>query len=72
MDRPRSLEGLLARLEPELREILAGLAIPPSKWQELVTETLILYFHKQGQISNPEVWIPHMLRIRCRRYRRDP
>ncbi|HXU45805.1 MAG TPA: sigma-70 family RNA polymerase sigma factor [Thermoanaerobaculia bacterium] len=67
-DRPvgkESIEDLLERLRPRLKQILARYRVPAHDAEDLVQEALLSTLQKWGEIQDPEAWLLVTLRNRC-------
>ena len=56
---------LLAALEGQLARTLCRFRIPGQDAEDLLQETLLLYFTKQAAVRDPAAWISTTLRHRC-------
>lgn len=67
-DRPvgrESIEDLLRRLRPRLKQILGRYRVPAHDAEDLVQEALVSTIQKWEQIQDPEAWLLVTLRNRC-------
>src|ERR1044071_3910834 len=67
-DRPvgrESLDQLLRRLRPRLKQILGRYRVPAHDAEDLVQEALISTIQKWDVIQDPEAWLLVTLRNRC-------
>ena len=60
-----SLDHLLRRLRPRLKQVLGRYRIPPHDAEDLVQEALISTIQKWDVIQDPEAWLLVTLRNRC-------
>src|SRR5258708_13286464 len=60
-----SLEQLLRRLRPRLKQVLGRYRIPAHDAEDLVQEALISTIQKWEVIQDPEAWLLVTLRNRC-------
>jgi RNA polymerase sigma factor (sigma-70 family) len=67
-DRPvgrESLDQLLRRLRPRLKQILGRYRVPAHDAEDLVQEALVSTIQKWDEIQDPEAWLLVTLRNRC-------
>ena len=68
-DRPpapqESLDQLLRRLRPRLKQVLGRYRIPAHDAEDLVQEALVSTIQKWDEIQDPEAWLMVTLRNRC-------
>ncbi len=60
-----SIEDLLQRLRPRLKQILARYRVPAHDAEDLVQESLVSTLQKWSEIQDPEAWLLVTLRNRC-------
>ncbi|HVF60328.1 MAG TPA: sigma-70 family RNA polymerase sigma factor [Thermoanaerobaculia bacterium] len=60
-----TLEELLPRVRPRLKQILARYRVPAHEAEDLIQEALIATFRKWDTIDDPEAWLLITLRNRC-------
>lgn len=66
-----SLEELLPRLEPRMKQILYRYRIPEQDADDLLQQTLLTLVYKRSTVQKPEPWILATLRNRCIMYWRS-
>ncbi|MEM9291551.1 MAG: sigma-70 family RNA polymerase sigma factor [Acidobacteriota bacterium] len=62
------LEQLLARLYPQLRQILARHRVPFDDADDVLQDALLVLLRKAHQVRNPEAYLVTTLQYRCRMY----
>ncbi len=62
------IEGMLERLQPRLRGVLARFKIPHQDAEDLLQQALLTYLHKRDTIQDTESWLLGTLRNRCLMY----
>ncbi|HYG65246.1 MAG TPA: sigma-70 family RNA polymerase sigma factor [Thermoanaerobaculia bacterium] len=60
-----SLDQLLRRLRPRLKQVLGRYRIPAHDAEDLVQEALVSTIQKWDEIQDPEAWLMVTLRNRC-------
>ncbi|MDP9120190.1 MAG: sigma-70 family RNA polymerase sigma factor, partial [Acidobacteriota bacterium] len=60
-----SLDDLLQRLRPRLKQVLGRYRIPAHDAEDLVQEALVATIQKWNEIQDPEAWLLVTLRNRC-------
>lgn len=68
IDQPRedeTLDDLLDRLRPRLKQILYRYQIPPEDAEDILQEALLATVLKWERIRNPEAWLVVTLKNRC-------
>jgi RNA polymerase sigma factor (sigma-70 family) len=60
-----SLDQLLRRLRPRLKQILGRYRVPAHDAEDLVQEALVSTIQKWEEIQDPEAWLLVTLRNRC-------
>ncbi|HSF40516.1 MAG TPA: sigma factor, partial [Thermoanaerobaculia bacterium] len=60
-----SLDQLLRRLRPRLKQVLGRYRVPAHDAEDLVQEALISTIQKWDVIQDPEAWLLVTLRNRC-------
>jgi RNA polymerase sigma factor (sigma-70 family) len=60
-----SLDHLLRRLRPRLKQILGRYRVPAHDAEDLVQEALVSTIQKWDEIQDPEAWLLVTLRNRC-------
>lgn len=60
-----TLEELLPRVRPRLKQILARYRVPPHDAEDLLQEAFIATYRKWETIQDPEAWLLITLRNRC-------
>ncbi len=60
-----SLDDLLRRVRPRLKQVLARYRVPAHDAEDLVQDALITTIQKWESIQDPEAWIVVTLRNRC-------
>ena len=60
-----SLDQLLRRLRPRLKQVLGRYRVPAHDAEDLVQEALVSTIQKWDEIQDPEAWLLVTLRNRC-------
>ena len=60
-----TLDQLLRRLRPRLKQVLGRYRVPAHDAEDLVQEALVATIQKWGEIQDPEAWLLVTLRNRC-------
>lgn len=63
-----SLEELLEKMQPRLRQVLYRYRIPLQDGEDLIQQTLLTLVYKLDQIERPEPWLVATLKNRCIMY----
>ncbi len=63
-----SLDDLMVRVQPKLRQVLYYYQIPPEDAEDLVQETFLTLLHKLQSVRQPEAWLLGTMRRRCLMY----
>lgn len=66
-----SLEELLPKIEPRMKQILYRYRIPQQDADDLLQQTLLTLVYKRKTVQKPEPWILATLRNRCIMYWRS-
>lgn len=60
-----SLDQLLRRLRPRLKQVLGRYRVPAHDAEDLIQEALVATIQKWNEIQDPEAWLLVTLRNRC-------
>jgi len=63
-----SLEELLDKLNPRIRQVLARFRIPFEDADDLVQQSVLTFLFKRDSIRNPESWLLGTIKNRCLMY----
>lgn len=63
-----SLEDLLAKMQPRLRQVLYRYRIPYEDGDDLIQQTMLTLIYKRDQVEKPEPWLVATLKNRCIMY----
>lgn len=63
-----SLDELLVRLRPRLKQVLYRYQVPPEDAEDILQEALLATVLKWERIRNPEAWLVVTLKNRCLMY----
>lgn len=66
-----SLEDLLEKMKPQMRQVLYRYRIPQQDSEDLVQQTMLTLVYKRAQVEKPEPWLIATLRNRCIMYWRS-
>ncbi|MCB1058265.1 MAG: sigma-70 family RNA polymerase sigma factor [Acidobacteria bacterium] len=66
-----SLEELLEKTKPQMRQVLYRYRIPQQDAEDLVQQTMLTLVYKRAQVEKPEPWLIATLRNRCIMYWRS-